>query len=47
MSARDALYLLENMGLEVALRGSGTVRTQSLLPGYRIGEGTRITLFLR
>lgn len=48
MSARDAMVLLESMGLEVQLRGHGKVRRQSLLPGYRVGKGSMasITLFL-
>ncbi|GAB4419639.1 MAG: penicillin-binding protein [Bacteroidia bacterium] len=46
MSARDAVYLLEKMGVSVTLRGRGRVRRQSLLPGYRVGENASITLFL-
>lgn len=45
MSSRDAIYLLENMGVNVRLEGMGRVRRQSLLPGYRIGEGAAIILF--
>ncbi|MEO1806851.1 MAG: penicillin-binding protein [Bacteroidota bacterium] len=45
MSARDALLLMEQMGVEVDVRGVGKVRRQSLLPGYRIGEDTRIIIF--
>ncbi|MEO1448643.1 MAG: PASTA domain-containing protein, partial [Bacteroidota bacterium] len=46
MSGRDALYLLEEMGCKVVIKGTGRVRRQSLLPGYRFKEGTAITLFL-
>lgn len=46
MSARDALSLLENMGVSVILKGYGRVNRQSLLPGYRIGSGTKIVLYL-
>jgi cell division protein FtsI (penicillin-binding protein 3) len=46
MSARDAMHLLEESGLQVRLRGSGKVKRQSLLPGYRIGKNTSVTLFL-
>lgn len=46
MSGRDALLLLERMGIEVNVRGMGRVKRQSLLPGYRINEETSITLFL-
>ena len=47
MSARDAVNLLENMGLKVELQGYGKVRTQSLDKGARIGEGQTITLELK
>jgi cell division protein FtsI (penicillin-binding protein 3) len=46
MSGRDAMFLLENMGLRVYIQGTGRVKRQSLLPGYQFGEGTSITLFL-
>ncbi|MEM6806356.1 MAG: penicillin-binding transpeptidase domain-containing protein, partial [Bacteroidota bacterium] len=46
MTSRDALNLLENMGLEVILKGIGRVRRQSLLPGYKVTDQAKITLFL-
>lgn len=46
MTSRDAINLLENMGVKVYLKGTGRVRRQSLLPGFRIGNDTSITLFL-
>ena len=46
MSSRDALTLLERLGVQVKLRGHGKVKRQSLLPGYRIGKTTSITLYL-
>ncbi|MDP5171293.1 MAG: transpeptidase family protein [Bacteroidia bacterium] len=46
MSSRDALNLLENMGLRVRLQGVGRVKRQSLMPGHRAREGGEITLFL-
>lgn len=46
MTGRDALYLLQELGCKVVLRGTGRVRRQSLLPGYRFKEGAAITLFL-
>ncbi|RMG74037.1 MAG: PASTA domain-containing protein, partial [Bacteroidetes bacterium] len=46
MTGRDAIYLLENLGVRVTLRGTGRVRRQSLLPGYRFSDDTSITLFL-
>lgn len=46
MSSRDALNLLEQMGLRVRLQGVGQVRRQSLSPGRRARDGVEITLFL-
>ncbi len=45
MSARDAIHLMEKMGVRVRLQGFGRVKRQSLLPGYRLSEGAQITLF--
>ena len=33
MGARDAVFLLENLGLKVSLKGAGRVQRQSILPG--------------
>jgi len=33
MGLRDALYLLENAGLQVKYNGIGTVKSQSIAPG--------------
>ncbi len=46
MTLRDALYLLENKGLEVLVEGIGRVKSQSLNPGARISEGGKIVLEL-
>ena len=46
MSAQDALFLLENAGLHVELRGRGVIKKQSIQPGARIEEGERIILEL-
>jgi cell division protein FtsI (penicillin-binding protein 3) len=46
MGARDAVYVLENLGLKVKIKGRGFVREQSIQPGARIGKGNEITLFL-
>ncbi len=46
MTGRDALILLERLGLEVSIKGTGRVRRQSLLPGYRFSSDSKITLFL-
>ncbi|MFB6305440.1 MAG: penicillin-binding protein [Flavobacteriales bacterium] len=46
MGAKDAVYLLENLGCSVDLKGSGTVINQSLEPGKKIGINTNIILEL-
>jgi cell division protein FtsI (penicillin-binding protein 3) len=46
MGARDAVYVLESLGLKVEVRGRGFVREQSILPGTRITKGNRITIRL-
>ncbi len=46
MSSRDALIMLEKAGVNVQLVGHGRVKRQSLLPGYRVGKNTNITLYL-
>lgn len=46
MVAMDALYLLENMGLEVNLIGQGRVIKQSLKAGAKIKENQMIELIL-
>ena len=46
MGLKDALFLLENRGLQVHIVGSGMVRRQSLQPGSRFNTGSAITLEL-
>lgn len=46
MGLRDALYLLENMGLQVEVRGRGSVRRQSIAAGTRVRRGDRVVLEL-
>jgi len=46
MGAMDALFLLENMGLEVRMIGSGVVRKQSITPGTRATRGREIVIEL-
>ncbi len=46
MGLRDALYLLETLGLRVQVSGSGMVKRQSLLPGERIEKGKQIIIEL-
>jgi cell division protein FtsI (penicillin-binding protein 3) len=45
MGARDAVYVLENMGLKVNIKGRGFVKEQSIKPGIRIKKGN--TIYLR
>jgi len=45
MGLRDALYLLENKGLRVKVKGVGKVNKQSIIPGTRV-RGQEIKLFL-
>lgn len=46
MRAKDAVYLLENMGLKVTVSGKGAVYSQSLRPGSRIRKGEDINIKL-
>jgi cell division protein FtsI (penicillin-binding protein 3) len=44
MGLKDAIYLLENAGLVVEVRGKGKVMNQSILAGSRVRRGDRIIL---
>lgn len=46
LSAKDALFLLENNGLNVKLLGFGLVKKQSLEAGQKFNKGDKITLTL-
>ena len=46
LSAKDALYLLENNGLNVKLQGFGAVKKQSLEAGTKFFKGSQIVLTL-
>lgn len=46
LSAKDALFLLENHGLYVRILGFGSVKKQSIEAGQKIGKGNKITLTL-
>jgi cell division protein FtsI (penicillin-binding protein 3) len=46
MGARDAVYLMENSGLQVLLSGRGKVFHQSIPPGTRAVKGAIVTLSL-
>jgi cell division protein FtsI (penicillin-binding protein 3) len=47
MRLRDALYLLENLGMKVAFEGKGRIITQSFNPGGAIPKGKTIYLKLK
>ena len=47
MGAKDAVYLLESLGLRARIHGIGRVRSQSILPGQRIVKGQTIVLTLK
>ncbi len=44
LGAKDALFILENLGLTVKIRGRGVVKKQSLEPGRVIRKGDHIYL---
>ncbi len=46
MGAMDAVFLLENRGLKVILKGKGTVRKQSIPPSRDIKKGDKIVITL-
>ncbi|SKA00968.1 cell division protein FtsI (penicillin-binding protein 3) [Chitinophaga eiseniae] len=46
MGLKDALYLLENAGLRVVIKGAGKVKTQSLPGGTKIGTEQTIVIEL-
>lgn len=46
MGARDAVYVLENLGLKVQVTGRGFVREQSIKAGTRLTKGGQITIRL-
>ena len=46
MGLKDAVYLLENMGIKVAVQGRGKITIQSVAPGTTIDKGVIVTLNL-
>ena len=46
LGAKDAVVLLENMGLNVVVSGRGKVVEQSITAGSRISKGSRIIIKL-
>ncbi|MDR0537248.1 MAG: transpeptidase family protein [Tannerellaceae bacterium] len=47
MGAKDAVYILESVGLRVKLSGTGRVVSQSIQAGEKIEKGQTITLALK
>ena len=47
MGLRDALYTLEQCGLEVTIKGAGTVTEQSIAPDTAITHGDQVVIELR
>ena len=46
MGLKDAIYLLENMGLKVQVRGKGKVMNQSIPPGSALAKANTVLLEL-
>jgi len=46
MGLKDALNLLENMGLKVSVKGKGKVAVQSISPGTQLARGVTVVLEL-
>jgi cell division protein FtsI (penicillin-binding protein 3) len=46
MGIKEALYLLENIGLKVGITGTGSVSTQSIPAGSHFKKGQKIILEL-
>ncbi|MDL2255491.1 PASTA domain-containing protein [Parabacteroides sp. OttesenSCG-928-K15] len=47
MGAKDAVYLMEKVGLQVNISGTGKVVSQSIQPGQRIVKGQTVSLTLK
>jgi cell division protein FtsI (penicillin-binding protein 3) len=46
MGLKDALFLLENMGIKVSVQGKGKVVNQSIVAGIPVIKGTAVTIEL-
>ncbi len=46
MNVKDAVYILENLGVNVKLKGKGAVSAQSIAPGSRLNKDATIVLYL-
>ena len=47
LTAKDAVFICEQMGLQVSINGSGKIVQQSILPNTRINTGEKIVLTLK
>lgn len=46
MGLKDAIYLLENMGVKVSVKGRGKIISQSVAPGVTLAKGVTVMLEL-
>jgi cell division protein FtsI (penicillin-binding protein 3) len=46
MGLKDAIYLLESLGVKVAIRGKGKITMQSVAPGTALTKGVTVILEL-
>jgi len=46
MGLKDAIYLLENMGVKVSVKGKGKITSQSVAPGVTLAKGITVMLEL-
>ncbi|MBL4652436.1 MAG: transpeptidase family protein [Flavobacteriales bacterium] len=46
MDVTDAVFVLENAGITVRIKGKGTIKSQSIKPGLRVEQGDQILLEL-
>lgn len=46
MGLKDAIYLLENMGVKVSVKGKGKIISQSVVPGATLAKGITVMLEL-
>ncbi len=47
MGAKDAVFLLERMGLNVQVQGRGRVISQNIQPGTKATKGSPIMIYLQ
>ncbi len=47
MTAKDAVFILESLGMKVIIKGYGVVKTQSIMPKQEVIKGTQIEITLK